>query len=218
MAASVDTHALGCPLPRVGLQLQLNKTLGACLWRGGGPHECYPDRCASAIKALHLAPTGQLYVPYIVPSENGGRCDVSLLQLWDDSASTSHSLLSEPHEAQAEPEAGAEVGAEAEAKAATEAGAGLQQERQPRAALRISSPRAPFCFSVQPYTTEDLALASHATELEACPRPFFSLNLDAQIMGLGGDDSWTASVHDEFLVPSDQRHHLAFSFSFPSVL
>ena len=210
----MDTHTLGCPLPRVGLQLQLSRALGACLWRGGGPHECYPDRCASAINALHLAPTGQMYVPYVVPSENGARCGVSLLQLWDGSpphasasgtvsASPSPSLLSGPHSD--------EAGSEAEAGA----GAGT---RQPRTALRITSPRAPFAFSVQPYTTEDLALASHNTELEACPRPFFSLNLDAEVMGLGGDDSWTASVHDEYLVPSDQRHHLAFSFSFPTVL
>ena len=32
------------------------------------------------------------------------------------------------------------------------------------------------------------------------PRPFIAVNLDAALMGVGGDDSWTACVHDEFLI------------------
>ena len=32
--------------------------------------------------------------------------------------------------------------------------------------------------------------------LERRIRPFYSLNIDSHIMGLGGDDSWTASVHE----------------------
>lgn len=32
--------------------------------------------------------------------------------------------------------------------------------------------------------------------LEKRIRSFYSLNIDSHIMGLGGDDSWTASVHE----------------------
>jgi beta-galactosidase len=145
-------------------------------------------------------------VPYIVPSENGARCDVSLLQLWDDTAAMA--IASEQSRSLLVDEEGPET--------ETENQAAHETKEAPRA-LRITSPLAPFSFSVQPYTTEDLALAAHATELEACARPFYSLNLDSQIQGIGGDDSWTACVHEEFLVPSDQRHHLAFSLSFPVV-
>ena len=48
------------------------------------------------------------------------------------------------------------------------------------------------------YTTEDLQLAQHPHELT--PRPFVALNVDAALMGVGGDDSWTACVHDEYLI------------------
>ena len=32
--------------------------------------------------------------------------------------------------------------------------------------------------------------------LDRSIRPFYSLNIDSHIMGVGGDDSWTASVHE----------------------
>ena len=57
-----------------------------------------------------------------------------------------------------------------------------------------------FNFSAQRFTTEDLALASHSSELELFPRPFISVNIDPYLMGIGGDDSWSASVHEEYLV------------------
>lgn len=31
-------------------------------------------------------------------------------------------------------------------------------------------------------------------------RPFYSLNIDSRIMGVGGDDSWTASVHEGTII------------------
>jgi hypothetical protein len=68
--------------------------------------------------------------------------------------------------------------------------------------LRIASSR-PFNFSAQPFTTEDLHFATHNTDLEYFPRSFNCLNLDAYIMGLGGDDSWSASVHEDYLIQPD---------------
>lgn len=57
-----------------------------------------------------------------------------------------------------------------------------------------------FNFSAQRFTTEDLALAAHSSELELFPRPFISVNIDPYLMGIGGDDSWSAGVHEEYLV------------------
>ena len=73
----------------------------------------------------------------------------------------------------------------------------LEPRTLPEEALRISAPR-PFDFSAHRYTTEDLNAAQHPHELT--PRPFIAVNLDAALMGVGGDDSWTACVHDEFLI------------------
>jgi beta-galactosidase len=49
------------------------------------------------------------------------------------------------------------------------------------------------------YTTEDLNAAKHAFQLPH--RDFISLNLDLKQQGVGGDNSWGAWPHDEFLIP-----------------
>lgn len=64
-----------------------------------------------------------------------------------------------------------------------------------------------FAFSALPYLVEDLAGAMHPEEL--VPRSLTAVNLDHRIMGAGGDDSWSACVHDEYLVRPGK-----FNFSF----
>ena len=82
MSVSIDTTNLVVPLPRVGLQLCLDrKVYNNVTWYGQGPHECYPDRRESALKMLHSAPISSLYVPYLVPSENANRTNVDWILL-----------------------------------------------------------------------------------------------------------------------------------------
>ena len=80
--------------------------------------------------------------------------------------------------------------------------------------MRISS-SIPLNFSSQYYLTEDLSLAKHNTLLESFPRPFIALNLDPYIMGVGGDDSWTSCVHEDYLLQPD-KYNFDFKFSFYS--
>ena len=68
------------PLPRVGAHLQVNP-VDEIRWFGRGPHENYPDRLTSADVGDWHAPVAQMHTPYIFPSENGLRCDVSRLQV-----------------------------------------------------------------------------------------------------------------------------------------
>jgi hypothetical protein len=70
--------------------------------------------------------------------------------------------------------------------------------------LRISCSRR-FNFSAQPHTTEDLARAMHTTDLTAHPRGYLAVNVDPFLMGVGGDDSWSACVHPEY----ELRRHLS---------
>ncbi|HYG35386.1 MAG TPA: glycoside hydrolase family 2 TIM barrel-domain containing protein [Clostridia bacterium] len=49
------------------------------------------------------------------------------------------------------------------------------------------------------YGTEDLNAGKHAFELPR--RDYITLNLDLKQQGVGGDDSWSAWPHDEFLIP-----------------
>jgi beta-galactosidase len=66
---------------------------GRVAWLGSGPHECYPDRKASAIHAVHSASIETLDVPYIRPGENGARCDTHQLDLMSPRPTTDRSML-----------------------------------------------------------------------------------------------------------------------------
>ena len=57
------------------------------------------------------------------------------------------------------------------------------------------------------HTTEDLMSAKHPHELPV--RDFVVLNLDQQQQGVGGDDSWGAWPHPQFLIPCREQ---AYSF------
>ncbi|KAL9233819.1 hypothetical protein vseg_008766 [Gypsophila vaccaria] len=69
------------PLPRVGVEFHVDKALDKVRWYGKGPYECYPDRKSAAQVAIHEETVAGMHVPYIVPSECGGRADVRWLTL-----------------------------------------------------------------------------------------------------------------------------------------
>ncbi len=63
-------------------------------------------------------------------------------------------------------------------------------------------------FSALPYTPHELENAAHAHEL---PKVHYTVVRAALgQMGVGGDDSWHARVHDEYLLPGDKA--LEFTF------
>ncbi len=54
----------------------------------------------------------------------------------------------------------------------------------------------PFCFRIWPYSEEDLEKAKHPYDLPA--RDFMNVNIDLNIHGVGGDDSWGAKTMDKY--------------------
>lgn len=70
--------------PRAGLALKISAAYDSVTWYGRGPHECYSDRKDGAMKGLYTKKADQLEVPYIVPQENGSRCDTNYLCLEGD--------------------------------------------------------------------------------------------------------------------------------------
>lgn len=64
------------PLPRVGVEFLLDKSMDQIKWYGRGPFECYPDRKAGAHLGVYESNVGEMHVPYIVPGECSGRTDV----------------------------------------------------------------------------------------------------------------------------------------------
>ncbi len=70
-----------------------------------------------------------------------------------------------------------------------------------------------FCFSALPYTPHQLEEAAHPYEL---PRIVHTnVRVAMAQMGVGGDNSWGARTHDEYLIPKDQK--LCFTFSFRGI-
>jgi beta-galactosidase len=62
-------------LPRIGLRFDMPGTLARCTFYGRGPHENYVDRKASAHVGRYELGVDEMFVPYIHPTENGGRTD-----------------------------------------------------------------------------------------------------------------------------------------------
>ena len=66
-----------------------------------------------------------------------------------------------------------------------------------------------FEFSALPYTPYELDQAAHAYELPEIYETVLSIN--EKQMGVGGDNTWGARTHDEFLLSKD-AHHLSITF------
>jgi len=65
-----------------------------------------------------------------------------------------------------------------------------------------------FCFSVSPFGQAQLTAAKHTHELKAEPNVY--VYIDAEHMGVGGDDSWSPSVKPPYRL---EAKHYAWAFS-----
>ncbi|RSM06502.1 hypothetical protein CEP52_005694 [Fusarium oligoseptatum] len=69
-------------VPRIGLDLRVNRALDAVRWLGLGPGESYPDKRSSQRRSIWSAPSvSKLQVPYDLPQENGNRMETRWLTL-----------------------------------------------------------------------------------------------------------------------------------------
>ena len=74
--------------------------------------------------------------------------------------------------------------------------------------LAFTSTETPFEMSVLPYSAYELDNALHREEL---PEPSYTwVRIAAKQMGVGGDDSWGAPVHQEFKIESENPMTLQF--------
>lgn len=77
--------------------------------------------------------------------------------------------------------------------------------------LKFSYVDTPFEMSVLPYSAYELENAMHIYELP--PVNYTWVRIIAKQMGVGGDDSWGAPVHEEFTIPSNKDIDLSFVIS-----
>lgn len=75
--------------------------------------------------------------------------------------------------------------------------------------LRFEAVNRPFEASVLPYSEQELEGAVHVDEL---PKTNYTwLRILACQMGVGGDDSWGAPVHEQYRIPADKNLEVAFT-------
>ena len=77
------------------------------------------------------------------------------------------------------------------------------------AGRRFQAEEGSFENSVLPWSAYELEAATHQEELP--PVHYTWVRILAAQMGVGGDDSWGAPVHDQFLVSSDSNLELRFA-------
>lgn len=86
-ANGTETHAVFTvpdsmtDLARVGLLYEFDAAFTHWRWYGRGPHENYPDRCASAMMGIYEGKLDEL--PYVVPQEFGLRMECRWIELID---------------------------------------------------------------------------------------------------------------------------------------
>lgn len=66
----------------------------------------------------------------------------------------------------------------------------------------------PFCFRAWPYNEADLEKAYHPHDLPK--RDYINLNIDSDIHGVGGNDSWGARTMDAYTIDGNKCHILKF--------
>lgn len=155
MHISIDITRRTNSLPpaRIGLQVMV-PTFENVTYHGRGPFENYPDRKSAAmLGSWHLA-VQDFYTPYIFPSENGLRTDVTDIIL--------------NHQ-------------------------------------KITVSQAPISFQVSRFSQNELMQKKHRQELTADQGIW--INLDGFHMGVGGDDSWSPSVAEAYLLNNSQYHY-----------
>ena len=83
-------------LPRLGLSLQLDKSLEQMAYYGRGPRENYIDRCTGSFLGVWRSTVDEQYESYVRPQDNGYKCDVRWVEFADKSGKGVRFCASEP--------------------------------------------------------------------------------------------------------------------------
>lgn len=66
----------------------------------------------------------------------------------------------------------------------------------------------PLSFRVWNYSEEDIENAHHGYELQK--RDYININIDSEIIGVGGNDAWGAKTEPQYMVDARKEHTLRF--------
>ena len=168
-------------IPRVGLTFTLPSDYTQVAWQGLGPWENYSDRATSACLGVYTATVGLVK------------------GLMDASGTITYPIGRLNPDNYSEPgEQGYRTGCR-----------WLELSNAVGGKVRITAVNAPFGFNAWPYSQLALERAKHQWDLEA--ESTVTVNIDAVQMGVGGDNSWGARPHNEYM-PGTGTYKLAFVY------
>ena len=76
--------------------------------------------------------------------------------------------------------------------------------------FEMTAENGPMCFSALPYTPHEMENAMHEYEL---PEVHYTvIRASKEQMGIGGDDSWGAKTHPEYLIDVSEKKEFSFVF------
>ena len=158
-------------LARVGLAFSIPGEFGCLEWCGLGPHECYPDRKFAGEVGWYESEAQNMHENYIYPQEGGSRTGVRWVELSD--SDRKKQIVAFPGSSR---------------------GTGVQSST-PQCAISDTFE----AVNVSVYSLQNIDDASHCKDLSRSHGRVF-VHLDHRHMGVGGDDSWSPSVHEEYLI------------------
>ncbi len=158
-------------IPRVGVTFKIPRDFVNVAWRGRGPYENYPDRKIAADFGEYTAKVGLV----------SGMADAKTGTITYPADRLNPDNYVEP----------GEQGYRTDCEEVTFAD-GMGRK------VRVTAVNAPFGFNAWPYSQETLEKAHHQWDL--WNENQITVNIDAAMMGVGGDDSWGATAHPEYLL------------------
>ena len=176
-----DDKLLGIPseIPRVGVTFKIPKDFTKVRWYGLGPWENYSDRATAAMLGIYSANIGV----------SSGLADASGAIGYVKEALNPDNYV-EPGEQ------GYRTGCR-----------WVEFSNAEGKVIKVTALNAPFGFNAWPYSQETLEKARHQWDLK--DEGEITVCIDAVQMGVGGDNSWGATPHREFM-PGPGKYKLSF--------
>ena len=172
-------------MPVFGMRFRFSADYDRISWYGFGPGESYSDRSHGNPLGIHKALVKDQLSKYLVPQECGNKIGVRYAEILNSKGR------------------GIRFDACPDVK-----GSGRYADKQLSADLSGT-----FEFQALNWTAHELDNAMHANEL---PLPHYTnVRIALAQLGIGGDDSWGAPVHEEYHI--DVSKPLAFRFSMKAI-
>ncbi|MDR0886235.1 MAG: DUF4981 domain-containing protein [Clostridiales Family XIII bacterium] len=213
--------AAGLPdIPTFGIDFKLRSELDTVQFYGYGPDENYIDRAEGATLGVYSYDVASNLAGYLNPQESGNRTGVRWLEVKESHAVAYQGRPDTPRQRDAQIHDALQGDrlsvsqntstANIQGKANNFATRGISKSWN-NIGLRFTAEDTPFESSVLNYTEYELENAMHISELP--PVHYSHVRILAKQMGVGGDDSWGAPVHDEYLIHSEEPLTVAFAIS-----